>query len=87
MARRVEMLRQGAGGKPESFDKDFVRNWVVARCDPYHDDIPEIPQDLIDETSGVYVRAYEAITGTAFVPPPAGEDPVSRIRANLRRYF
>ena len=32
-----------AGAKPESFDKDFVRNWVAARCDPYKDPIPEIP--------------------------------------------
>jgi phosphoribosylaminoimidazole-succinocarboxamide synthase len=26
--------RFARGDKPESFDKDFVRNWVVARCDP-----------------------------------------------------
>jgi len=35
----------------------------------------------------VYVRAYEAITGTAFAYPPKGEDPVQRIRRNLARYF
>ncbi|CAO4157179.1 hypothetical protein DHODJN_25425 [Methylorubrum extorquens] len=23
-----------AGTAPESFDKDYVRNWVVAHCDP-----------------------------------------------------
>ena len=79
--------RFAAGGKPESFDKDFVRNWVVARCDPYTQDLPPIPQELIDETSSVYVRAYEAITGTAFAYPPKGEDPAERIRRNLARYF
>lgn len=79
--------RFAAGGKPESFDKDFVRNWVVARCDPYTQDLPEIPQELIDQTSAVYVRAYEAITGQAFDYPPEGEDPQQRIRANLARYF
>ena len=79
--------RFAAGGKPESFDKDFVRNWVVARCDPYTQDLPPIPQELIDETSAVYVRAYEAITGAPFAYPPKGEDPAERIRRNLAKYF
>src|SRR5690606_3424752 len=28
-----------AGERPVSFDKDFVRAWVVERCDPYEDEI------------------------------------------------
>lgn len=79
--------RFASGGKPESFDKDFVRNWVVARCDPYNDELPPIPPELIAQTSGVYVRAFEMITGTAFAPPPKGEPPLERIRRNLARYF
>ncbi|WP_038361801.1 phosphoribosylaminoimidazolesuccinocarboxamide synthase [Bosea sp. UNC402CLCol] len=79
--------RFASGGKPESFDKDFVRNWVVARCDPYKEELPPIPQELIDQTSAVYVRAYETITGQAFAYPPAGENPQERIRRNLARYF
>lgn len=76
-----------SGGKPESFDKDFVRNWVVARCDPYKEELPPIPQELIDQTSAVYVRAYETITGEAFAYPPEDEDPLERIRRNLAKYF
>lgn len=79
--------RFASGGKPESFDKDFVRNWVVARCDPYKEELPPIPQELIDQTSAVYVRAYETITGQAFAYPPAGENPQERIKRNLARYF
>jgi phosphoribosylaminoimidazole-succinocarboxamide synthase len=75
------------GEKPESFDKDFVRNWVAARCDPYKDAIPEIPETLIDQTTQVYVRAYETVTGGAFEPPSRGEDPVERIRKALTQYF
>lgn len=81
------LARFAAGEKPESFDKDFVRNWVVARCDPYKEELPPIPQELIDQTSAVYVRAYETITGTAFAYPPKGEDPLQRIRKNLARCF
>ncbi|MCB8821993.1 phosphoribosylaminoimidazolesuccinocarboxamide synthase [Microvirga rosea] len=79
--------RFAAGEKPESFDKDFVRNWVIARCDPYKEALPPIPQDLIDQTSAVYVRAFETITGQPFAYPPKGEDPVPRIRRNLAPYF
>src|SRR5690348_9104025 len=31
--------RFAAGERPDSFDKDVVRGWVAARCDPYRDDI------------------------------------------------
>ena len=79
--------RFAAGEKPESFDKDFVRNWVVARCDPYKEDLPPIPAELIAQTTAVYVRAYETITGQTFDPPPAGEPPLERIRRNLARFF
>ncbi|WP_320158173.1 phosphoribosylaminoimidazolesuccinocarboxamide synthase, partial [Klebsiella pneumoniae] len=48
-----------AGKRPESFDKDFVRAWVAERCDPYKDAIPEIPLELIEQTSAVYIKAYE----------------------------
>jgi phosphoribosylaminoimidazole-succinocarboxamide synthase len=75
------------GEKPESFDKDFVRNWVVARCDPYREKLPPIPPELIAQTSDVYVRAFETITGQSFVPPPGDEPPLERIRRNLARYF
>jgi phosphoribosylaminoimidazole-succinocarboxamide synthase len=76
-----------AGEKPESFDKDFVRSWVAARCDPYHDEIPEIPEELILGTAAVYIEAYETITGQRFALPEGPEDVLARVRENLRPYF
>jgi len=78
--------RFARGERPESFDKDFVRSWVVARCDPYKDPLPAIPPELIERTTQVYVSAYETITGRRFTPPPA-EAPAARIRRNLAPYF
>ncbi len=75
------------GTRPESFDKDFVRAWVAERCDPYKDDIPEIPVELIEQTSGVYIKAYEMITGQRFVPDDSFATPKERVRANLAPYF
>ena len=79
--------RFAKGERPESFDKDFVRSWVSARCDPYKYPIPEIPQQLILDTAAVYIQAYETITGKSFVFPPADEPILTRIRRNLSRYF
>ncbi|MBA4222357.1 MAG: phosphoribosylaminoimidazolesuccinocarboxamide synthase [Methylobacterium sp.] len=79
--------RFARGEKPESFDKDFVRNWVAARCDPYNEPIPEIPDELIEQTSQVYIKAFETITGKAFERPAADVAPLERIRWNLARYF
>ena len=76
-----------AGTRPPSFDKDVIRAWVVARCDPYTDPIPEIPAEMIEATSRVYIQAYEAITGQTFVPDQQGTTPLDRVRANLTRYF
>jgi phosphoribosylaminoimidazole-succinocarboxamide synthase len=75
------------GKRPVSFDKDFVRNWVVERCDPYKDEIPEIPEDVIDATTKVYIQAYETITNRKFEAGDAAIDPLQRIRKNLSAYF
>ena len=79
--------RFAAGEKPESFDKDFVRSWVVARCDPYVDPIPEIPDEINLEAARIYISVYETITGEPFPLPTAGESVLDRIRANLKRFF
>jgi len=76
-----------AGERPDSFDKDFVRSWVAARCDPYTDPIPEIPQDLITATAAVYAEAFETITGKTFAPDLEGGTVLDRIRMRLAPFF
>ncbi len=76
-----------AGTRQTSFDKDFVRAWVAERCDPYKDEIPDIPVELIMQTSEVYIKAYESITAQRFVPDDSEATPVERIRKNLSTYF
>jgi len=79
--------RFAAGAAPQSFDKDFVRSWVVARCDPYHDAIPEIPRDIVMEAARIYVSVFEAITGMAFALPDPALPVLARVRGNLVRFF
>jgi phosphoribosylaminoimidazole-succinocarboxamide synthase len=79
--------RFARGERPDSFDKDFVRSWVAARCDPYKDPIPEIPAEVIRATAQVYVRAFETITGRRFELPDRERPVLERIRENLAKYF
>jgi phosphoribosylaminoimidazole-succinocarboxamide synthase len=75
------------GDRPPSFDKDVIRSWVVARCDPYKDPVPDIPAEMIGKTAQVYIDAFEKITGQAFVPDDSGPTPLDRIRTNLTPFF
>jgi phosphoribosylaminoimidazole-succinocarboxamide synthase len=79
--------RFAAGEPPDAFDKDVLRRWVAARCDPYRDAIPPIPPLVIGETAAVYIDAYERITGEGFAVPPPGQKVLDRIRDNLAGYF
>jgi phosphoribosylaminoimidazole-succinocarboxamide synthase len=76
-----------AGTAPQSFDKDFVRSWVVARCDPYKDAIPEIPQDIVLQAASIYVNVFEAITGQPLPLPDPTVPVLDRVRRNLARFF
>ena len=76
-----------AGEPPDTLDKDFVRRWVAARCDPYKDPIPEIPPDVILDAAARYVGVYEQLTGCALDLPDATVPPLARIRGNLKKYF
>jgi len=80
--------RLEAGRQPDSLDKDFIRNWVRARCDPYREPIPEIPGDVILEAAAAYIRTFEIISGRGFILPESLEPaPLERIRANLAFYW
>jgi phosphoribosylaminoimidazole-succinocarboxamide synthase len=75
------------GELPDTFDKDFVRRWVTARCDPYRDPIPAIPEEIILQAAAIYIDVYEKITGEAFSLPDVSAPPLQRLRRNLAGYF
>jgi phosphoribosylaminoimidazole-succinocarboxamide synthase len=75
------------GEAPDTFDKDFIRRWVVSQCDPYKDPIPPIPEEVILNASAIYVSAFEKITGSRFPLPDPSVEPLTRVRQNLRMYF
>ena len=79
--------RLAAGQEPDSLDKEFLRLWIAARCDPYREPIPEIPPATLAEFSAKYVRLYEQVTGQEFVPAEPEIPLRERIERNLKRAF
>lgn len=56
-----------AGEEPENIDKEFLRKWYAANCDPYNDKVlPEAPAELVNELSRRYIMIYEILTGIKF---------------------
>lgn len=53
-------------GKPqESFDKQFVRDYLESLDWNKQPPAPELPQEIIDTTFQKYLKAYQVITGQA----------------------
>jgi len=70
-----------AGDDPESFDKEYVRRFLVAHGYRGEGPIPFIPDDVRVEATRRYIEAVDRITGTPFVPNL--EDPSARMKKNL----
>jgi phosphoribosylaminoimidazole-succinocarboxamide synthase len=76
--------RFAAGQPPERFDKDTIRTWVTARCDPYREPIPEIPDEVVLDAAAVYASACETLTAESLELPDPAEPVLERIRRNLQ---
>jgi phosphoribosylaminoimidazole-succinocarboxamide synthase len=77
--------RFSTGKDPESFDKEYVRRWLVGQGFRGDGPIPAIPDDVKIEAMLRYIEAVEQITGQPFVPNLEG--PAERMRRNLRAAF
>ena len=54
------------GGAQASFDKQYVRDWLVNSGWDRKSPPPELPDDVVEKTQARYVDAYELITGRKF---------------------
>lgn len=71
------------GLPPVRLDKDFLRSWLISKCDPYRDPLPEVPDEILLEVAQAYGRAFELITGEELDWPDASVGRAARLRANL----
>ena len=54
------------GGAQASFDKQYVRDWLVNSGWDRKSPPPELPDDVVEKTQTRYIDAYELITGRKF---------------------
>jgi phosphoribosylaminoimidazole-succinocarboxamide synthase len=54
------------GGSQKSFDKQFVRDFMTSIGWNKNPPAPQVPEDVVKETTKKYIEAYEKITGKKF---------------------
>jgi phosphoribosylaminoimidazole-succinocarboxamide synthase len=69
------------GESPNSFDKEYLRRWLVEQGFRGDGDIPHIPDEIRVESARRYIEACDTVRGEAFEPNL--EPPVERIARAL----
>ncbi len=57
------------GTSPESYDKQFVRDWLTAAGWDKESDPPELPPEVVAQTRERYLTAYHRLVGKPLFPP------------------
>ncbi len=55
-----------SGGSPQSFDKQFLRDYLLSIRWNKTPPAPELPEEIIRKTREKYLEAYERLTGRSF---------------------
>ena len=58
--------RYAPGGGQPSYDKQFVRDWLVESGWDENSEPPELPEPVVAQTREKYIDAFEKLTGQAF---------------------
>jgi phosphoribosylaminoimidazole-succinocarboxamide synthase len=61
-SRFWDRARWAPGQTPPSYDKQFVRDWLVASGWNKEPPAPELPADVVDKTRELYLSAYKQMT-------------------------
>jgi phosphoribosylaminoimidazole-succinocarboxamide synthase len=59
------------GTSPESYDKQFVRDWLMRSGWDKESDPPKLPPDIVMQTRERYLTAYLRLVGKPLFPPKA----------------
>ncbi|MDG2131792.1 MAG: phosphoribosylaminoimidazolesuccinocarboxamide synthase [Fuerstiella sp.] len=52
------------GCSPPSYDKQFVRNWLLASGWDRNSTPPELPSEIVEQTAAKYAEAFSKLAGT-----------------------
>ncbi|HEV2036663.1 MAG TPA: phosphoribosylaminoimidazolesuccinocarboxamide synthase [Candidatus Dormibacteraeota bacterium] len=70
-SRYWESATYQIGVSPESYDKQFVRDWLLKSGWDKESDPPELPPDVVAQTRERYLTAYERLVGKPLFPRKA----------------
>ena len=56
------------GSSPESYDKQFVRDWLSGSGWDRHSEPPELPEEIVAQTRERYLTAYQRLVGQSLFP-------------------
>jgi len=70
--------------QPPHFDKEYLRLWLADQGYTGDGDLPQLPEDMIQEIRGRYIHTYKMLTGKIF--EPAGSDRQAAIATAIYQY-
>ncbi|TAN33764.1 phosphoribosylaminoimidazolesuccinocarboxamide synthase [bacterium] len=68
-SRYWESATYQIGTSPESYDKQFVRDWLTRSGWDRESDPPQLPQEVVAHTRERYLTAYQRLVGKPMFPP------------------
>jgi len=57
------------GTSPDSYDKQFVRDWLLRSGWDKESEPPRLPEDVVAQTRLRYLTAYQRVVGKPLFPP------------------
>ena len=70
-SRFWDALKYVVGTSPESYDKQFVRDWLTHSGWDKESEPPALPPDIVAQTRERYLTAYQKLVGKPLFPPKA----------------
>jgi phosphoribosylaminoimidazole-succinocarboxamide synthase len=70
-SRFWDALKYVVGTSPESYDKQFVRDWLMRSGWDKESEPPALPPDIVAQTRERYLTAYQKLVGKPLFPPKA----------------
>jgi phosphoribosylaminoimidazole-succinocarboxamide synthase len=68
-SRYWESATYQVGVSPDSYDKQFVRDWLTGSGWDKESDPPNLPTEIVAQTRGRYLTAYQRLVGKPLFPP------------------
>lgn len=80
--------RQQKGEHQKQLSKEFVREWLMGNGFQGLEgqQMPDMPDEFVEQISRRYIELYEKVTGRTFVPDTT-HDVVKRIELNISRFL